>query len=400
MVRLAMAPPILHLNRHVPHRTLHGHLWVYATEVARLEGVAMPGDLVEVRDPGGNSIGWGFYSPSSKIVVRLLTRRARAIDPAFFKERLQQAIGHRERILPGRPARRLVNSEGDLLPGLTVDQYGDVLVVQTTTTGMDRLLPMWTELLLETCRPRTIIERNDVPVRSFEGLPARTGVLHGPPVQALRLRIGSLDFPCDPNDAHKTGVYLDQQSSWEVVAGMVRPGMRVLDAFCHLGGFGLHALAAGATEAVLLDSSAASLGGARQAAEWAGSAARIRCVEDNAFGYLKGADGANERFDLIVLDPPTFTRTRAAVPQALRGYKEIHLRALKMLAPGGILATFSCSHHITSEAFLDMVADAAGDAHRTLRRERMLGASPDHPVLVAVPESEYLKGAVFSVLDG
>ncbi len=400
MVRLAMATPVLHLNRHVPHRTLHGHVWVYATEVARLEGAAEPGDLVEVRDPGGHALGRGFYSPSSKIVVRLLSRRAGALDQDFFRTRLQQALAHRERVLPGRPARRLVNSEGDLLPGLIVDQYGEVLVVQTTTVGMDRLLPMWRDLLCELLHPRTILERNDLTVRAFEGLPERTGVLHGEPVSALRLRLGALDFPCDPHDAHKTGVYLDQQCNWEAVAALVRPGMRVLDAFCHLGGFGLHALAAGAGEAVLLDSSAAGLAGARQAAEWAGSAARVRLVEDNAFGYLKGADGAGERFDLVVLDPPSFTRTRDTVPQAMRGYKEIHLRALKMLAPGGVLATFSCSHHIAVQGFLAMVADAAGDAKRTLRREGLLSASPDHPVLVGVPESEYLKGAVFTVLEG
>jgi 23S rRNA (cytosine1962-C5)-methyltransferase len=395
-----MPLPAVILNRHVPHRILHGHLWVYATEVTRMEGTPAPGDLVEVRDGAGTALGWGFYNAASKIVVRLLTRTACAIDPDFFKARLQQAIRYRERVLPGRPARRLVNSEGDLLPGLIVDQYGDVLVVQATTAGMDRLLPMWVDLLLEACHPRAILERNDVPVRAFEGLPLRVGVLHGVQPALQRLTIGALAFPCDPTDAHKTGVYLDQQCNWEAVAAYAAPGARVLDAFCHLGGFGLHALRAGAGHAVLLDSSAQALAGARQAAEWAGQQERITCVEDNAFGYLKSSDGAGERFDLIILDPPTFTRTRAAVAQAMRGYKEIHLRALKMLRPGGVLATFSCSHHITSQGFLEMITDAAGDARRALRRERLLGASPDHPVLAAIPETEYLKGAVFTVLDG
>jgi 23S rRNA (cytosine1962-C5)-methyltransferase len=373
---------------------------VYATEVMRLEGTANPGDLVEVRDGGGTAQGWGFYNANSKIVVRLLTRTPCAIDPEFFRARLTQAIAYRDRVLPGRPARRLVNSEGDLLPGLIVDQYGDVLVVQTTTVGMDRLLQMWIELLVEACHPKTIIERNDIPIRSFEGLPSRVGVIHGDPVAAVRLKIGSVAFPWDPADAHKTGIYLDQQRNWEQVAAFVTPGARVLDAFCHLGGFGLHALGAGAGHAVLLDSSAQALVGAKQAAEWAGYSERITTVEDNAFGYLKSSDSAGERFDLIILDPPTFTRTRATVDQAMRGYKEIHLRALKMLRPGGVLATFSCSHHITSQGFLEMITDAAADARRTVRREALLGASPDHPVLVAVPETEYLKGAIVTVLAG
>lgn len=388
------------LNRHNTHRVLRGHCWVYVTEVERVDGTAIAGDIVAVRDLGGRALAWGFYNPASKIRVRVLTRHEQAIDTAFLRARLVTAIAHREAVSPGRPARRLVSSEADLLPGLIVDQYGDTLVVQATSAGIDRRLSEITALLVDLVKPAVVIERNDVGVRRLEGLPLRTGLLHGTTPGAIRVRVGRADFPCDPLDAHKTGLYLDQQTSWEQVAAFVRPGNRVLDAFCHLGGFGVHALLAGASSVIALDSADASIAGARQAATWAGVDAHFdaRCVD--AFAELKALDTANERFQVAVLDPPSFTRTRDAVPGALRGYKELHLRALRMLAPGGVLATFTCSHHISADAFLATIIDAAVDAKRTIRREAVLGASPDHPVLPAVPETEYLKGFVLRVLDG
>lgn len=402
---MTAAPPVpafasVILNRHNTHRLLRGHSWVYVTEVERVEGTPVAGDVVVVRDLGGRALAWGFYNPASKIRVRVLTRHEQAIDTAFWRARLVAAIAHRETVLPGRPARRLVSSEADLLPGLIVDQYGDTLVVQATTAGIDRRLPEITALLIDLVKPAAVIERNDVGVRRLEGLPLKTGVLHGTAPGAIRVRVGRADFPCDPLDAHKTGLYLDQQTSWEQVAALVRPGDRMLDAFCHLGGFGVHALLAGASSALALDSAEASIAGARQAATWAGVGERfdVRCGD--AFAELKALDAANERFQVAVLDPPSFTRTRDAVPGALRGYKELHLRALRMLAPGGVLATFTCSHHISADAFLATVIDAAVDAKRTVRREAVLGASPDHPVLPAVPETEYLKGFVLRVLDG
>ena len=388
------------LNRKVTHRLLHGHLWIYGTEIERVEGRPESGDVVAVRDGTGRALAWGFFNPTSKIAVRVLTRRERAIDQAFFRERLQAAIAHRERVMPGRPARRLVSSEGDLLPGLIVDQYGDTLVIQCTTAGIDRRRGELVALLQELVQPRVVIERNDLAVRAHEGLEQRRGVLVGEHHGPLRVRVGQADFPCDPLDPHKTGLYLDQQLSWEAVAAFVRPGMRVLDAFCHLGGFGLHALQAGAAHAIGIDTAADSIGGVAQAAEWAGVASRFETRCDNAFDQLKDLDTAGARFDLIVLDPPSFTRSKATVDGAMRGYKEIHLRALRMLEPGGILATYTCSHHVSAPMFQDMINDAAQDAHRSLRREAVHGASPDHPVVAAVPESEYLKGFVLSVLDG
>jgi 23S rRNA (cytosine1962-C5)-methyltransferase len=222
------------------------------------------------------------------------------------------------------------------------------------------------------------------------------GTLDGP----IAIRIGDASFTVDPMDPHKTGFYLDQQANYRLIARQVRPGARVLDAFCHLGGFAIHACLAGAASAIAIDSAEASIAGARAAASANGVGERIdfRCA--NAFDVLKAADEARERFDLIILDPPTFTRTRDAVPGALRGYKEIHLRALYLLKEGGRLATFTCSHHVGRDLFLGTVLDAAADARVTIRLEQTLAASPDHPVLPAVPESEYLKGFVFSKLTG
>jgi 23S rRNA (cytosine1962-C5)-methyltransferase len=392
--------PAVTLNRRIAHRLLQGHVWVYASEIERVHGNPAAGDVVVVQDHGGRPLAWGFFNPTSKIAVRVLTRRERPIDRDFLSERIRNAVAHRDTILPGRPARRLVNSEGDLLPGLIVDQYADVLVVQCTTAGIDRRLSVIVEILCELIHPRAILERNDIPVRAHEGLEQRTGVLFGKHDGPIRVRVGDVEFPCDPLNPHKTGLYLDQQLTWQAVAQFVRPGARFLDVFCHLGGFALHALRAGAGHALAIDSAQDSITGAKQGAVWAGVSDRLTTRCDNAFDVLKELDAAGQRFDVIVLDPPSFSRSKATVEGALRGYKEIHLRALRMLEPGGVLATFSCSHHINAQTYMEMIVDAANDAHRLLRREAIYGASPDHPVLPAVPESEYLKGFALRVLAG
>nr|MBA3686792.1 class I SAM-dependent rRNA methyltransferase [Planctomycetota bacterium] len=304
---------------------------------------------------------------------------------------------YRNAVLPGADACRLINSEGDLLPGLIVDRYGDRLVVQVTTLGMERQLDAVLAALRELLAPTTIVERADAPVRAHEGLPLRTGFLHGADA-AVTCRVGRARFALDLLDPHKTGFYLDQQANYALVAAHVRPGDRVLDTFCHLGGFAIHAALAGATSVLAVDSAAASIERAQAAAQLSGAGGiEFRCA--NAFDVLKAEQSSGARYDLIILDPPTFTRARDAVPGALRGYKELHLRALQMLPAGGRLATFSCSHHIGAELFLQSVLDAATDAKLTIRREAILAASPDHPVLPQIPETEYLKGFVFTVLE-
>lgn len=383
----------------VPHRVLKGHLWIYQTEIAAREGQPADGDTVDVFDPRRRFAARGYYNSRSQIAVRVLARRPVDLNEAFWRERLNRAIAYRDERLPDRPTRRLVASEADLLPGLIVDQYGDQLVLQTTTLGMDQRKDMWVNLLDERLRPKAILENNEASTRRLEGLEPRKGVLRGQSDGITRTRIGRTEFICNLLDAHKTGFYLDQQVNYEQVAKYVKPSMRVLDAFCHLAGFARHALLAGAGEAVAVDSSEPSIGYARQSAVQAGIAGQLDLRCENAFDFLRAAQIRREPFDLIVLDPPSFTRSRQAVPEALRGYKEIHVRALKLLKPGGILFTFCCSHHISRDAFQQVILEAAADTGVLVRREASLDASPDHPVLPAVPETEYLKGFVFSVVE-
>lgn len=395
-----MQPPAkVILKPGVPHRALKGHLWIYQTEIAVHTGQPVDGAIVDVLDQRQRFVARGYYNSQSQITVRILARRPVDLDESFWRARLNQAIAYRDERLPDRPTRRLVASEADLLPGLIVDQYGDQLVLQTTTLGMDQRKDMWVKLLDERLHPRAILENNEASTRRREGLEPQKGILRGQSDGIARTRIGRIEFVCNLFDAHKTGFYLDQQINQEQTARYVKPGMRVLDAFCHLAGFARHALLAGAGKAVAVDSSEASIDYARLAAAQAGISGDLELRCENAFDFLRAAQARKESFDLIVLDPPSFTRSRQAVPEALRGYKEIHVRALKLLQPGGRLITFCCSHHIARDAFQQIIMEAAADTGTLLRREAALDASPDHPVLPAVPETEYLKGFVFSVME-
>ncbi|HYE05666.1 MAG TPA: class I SAM-dependent rRNA methyltransferase [Planctomycetota bacterium] len=393
-----MTLPIAHLAARDGIRALAGHPWIWRNEIARIEGRATPGDLVEVRDARGATVGVAYHNARSVIAARLLSRSLRPIDAAFWRERLATALAYRHAVMPGAESLRLVNSEADLLPGLIVDRYGGELVVQLTTAGMDRQRAAIVAALREAFPDAGIRERSDLPVRELEGLPMVAGTLAGEGTGAVTVRIGDARFAIDLADPHKTGSYLDQAANYRRVARHVRPGMRVADVCSHIGGFGIHAALAGAGEVVAVDQAEASIAGVGQAAALNGVAARVRPVRADAFAWLKAEQASGARYDLIILDPPSFTRSREAVPGALRGYKEMHLRALKMLAPGGVLATFCCSHHVSAEAFMGSVVAAAADARVTVRLEERLGAGPDHPVLPTVPETEYLKGFVLGVI--
>jgi 23S rRNA (cytosine1962-C5)-methyltransferase len=393
------ALPRLGLDKRRTHRVLHGHCWVFRGEIAENQDLPPDGAAVEVADARGRILGCGLYSAASAIAVRLYTRRAGVdFSEAFMRQRLAQAVAWRDAVMPGRPARRLVSSEADQVPGLIVDAYGDRLVVQTTTAGMDLRLAQWTRILVDTVKPAQIVERNDLAVRRLEGLPERCGILHGGMDTTVRVRVGMADTEIALMDPHKTGSYLDQQLNHEAVARLVRPGERVLDAFCHLAGFGVHALLAGAGAVVAVDSADASIAGAGRAAAIAGVGARMATVCTDAFAWLRAQEGLRETYDVVVLDPPSFTRGRDSVPGALRGYRELHLRGLRLLQPGGRLATFSCSHHVPAADFLATLVEAAADAPRAIRLITALDASPDHPVLPLVPETAYLKGFVVEVL--
>ena len=387
-------------------RVLAGHPWIYHGSVLRLTQPANDGDLVQVKDHRQRLLGVGFYNSKSKINVRVIAPDRVEVNQEFFEERIRAALAVRERYMPGASSFRVVNSESDMLSGLIVDKYEDVLVLQTSALGMDRRKADIVAALQAIFSPRAIVERNEVASRKFEGLPDASGALVGEVPQSLQVKLNGLAFETDLIAGHKTGLYLDQQQNYRLVSEFVPklPGAQVLDCFSFLGGFGLHSARAGASHVHLLDQSADAIEAGKRNAKANGVEEHCSFENVNVFDWLKAQTIAkpNEkvlpRFDLIILDPPSFTRNRAAVGDALRGYKEIHLRALKLLKPGGVLATFCCSHHVSAELFQDVILAAAYDAHRLLRRVAVYGQSPDHPVIPAIPETEYLKGFAFEVI--
>ena len=387
-------------------RVLAGHPWIYHGSVLRLTQPANDGDIVQVKDHRQRLLGVGFYNSKSKINVRILAPDRIEVDQKFFEERIRAALAVRQRYMPGASSFRVVNSESDSLSGLIVDKYEDVLVLQTSALGMDRRKSDIVAALQTIFSPRAIVERNEVASRKFEGLPDTSGVLFGEVSGSIQVKLNGLTFETDLIAGHKTGLYLDQQTNYRLVAEFVPklPGAQVLDCFSFLGGFGLHAARAGASHVHLLDQSADAIEAGKRNAKANGVEELCSFENANVFDWLKAQTTAkpNEkvlpRFDLIVLDPPSFTRNRAAVGDALRGYKEIHLRALRLLKPGGVLATFCCSHHVTSELFQDVILAAAYDARKLLRRVATYGQSPDHPVIPAIPETEYLKGFAFEIV--
>ncbi|MDO8477487.1 MAG: class I SAM-dependent rRNA methyltransferase [Candidatus Rokubacteria bacterium] len=381
------------LKRGAEHRVNAGHPWIYRTQVADLKGFSQAGEAVEVVDAGGRYLGQGFYNPRPSLCCRLLTRRDEAIDAAFFRRRLEAAWEYRRTAGLVSDAYRLCWSEADGLPGLVVDRYGPVSVVQCLTLGMFKaegwiLAALWRQF------PDGSIHRLDEPTAAhLEGFDAR----QDPAGQELVVTEGDCRFGVTPGAGHKTGLYLDQAENRALVARHA-DGRRVLDAFCFSGGFACHALRSGATQALLLDSSAAALALARRNLELNGATARAELREGNAFDLLRGLEAAGERFGVVVLDPPPFTRRKDAIEAAARGYKEINIRGLRLLEPGGVLATFSCSHHITPGLFEEICREAAGDAGVNVRVLRTLSQSRDHPVLLTVPESRYLKGLLLEAV--
>jgi 23S rRNA (cytosine1962-C5)-methyltransferase len=384
-------------------RLVAGHPWLFQGSILRLTQPAADGDLVQVKDHRHRLLGIGFYNSKSKIAVRLLSPERVEINQAFFEDRFRAALAMRQRHLSGATSFRVINAEADFLSGLIVDKYEDVLSVQTSSLGMDQRLPMIVAALQRVLSPRAIVERNDVSSRKMEGLPEKTGVLFGEPPKEHHALINGLKFGVNLLGGQKTGLYLDQQRNYELVSQFAR-GAEVLDCFSFLGGFALHAARAGAARVQGLDQSAEAVAAAGHNAALNGLADRCSFEAVNVFDWLKAqttvspGEKLQPRYDLIILDPPSFTRTRAALPDALRGYKEIHVRALKLLKPGGVLATFTCSHHVEARTFLDVILAAAFDTRKILRRVAVYSQSPDHPVIPMIPETEYLKGFAFELV--
>lgn len=376
-------------------RLFHGHDWVYATEVKTRSGDPQPGDVVSLKDIRGRPLGSAMFNPRSQIIARRFSHRRQDLDREFFTRRIRRAIDHRESLGIDTRLCRLVWSESDGLPGLIVDRYGDHLVIQMLTFALDRRQDLVVQSLIELLNPASIIERNDAPVRKAEGLELRKGAVHGAIPPPFMIRHGPLAFHADLLEGQKTGLYLDQLDNYLQVAVMSK-GRRALDCFTNQGGFAQACAAVGAASVAAVDASEPAIALAKKNAEAAGLAIRFEVA--NCFDFLKQSEARGDTYDLIVLDPPSFTKTKQAVGDALRGYKEIHLRALKMLSPGGILATFSCSHHIGAGDFHQMVVDASVDAKRTLRRVAAFGQRPDHPIIASLPETEYLRGFAFEVI--
>ncbi len=375
-------------------RIFHGHDWVYASEIKKSFGNPQPGEVISLKDFKDKPLGSAIYNPRSQIVARRFSRRKQDLDRAFFLRRLQLAFTLRERLPVDPTLCRLAWSESDGLPGLIVDRYRSHLVVQTLTLAMDQRIDLITEVLQELLSPDSIVVRNDSPMRKAEGLEPANLVAHGENPDPVTLETGGLHLEATLLAGQKTGLYLDQLDAYARIASLA-PGKRVLDCFSNQGGFGLACARAGAASVTCVDISAEAIAAVRRNAEL--NDLKTETVEANAFDYLKNCD---EQFDLIILDPPSFTRSKKALGDAMRGYKEIHLRALKLLDHDGYLATFSCSHHVSRELFLNNVRDAAVDTRRTLRLVESFTQRADHPILPTIPETEYLKGFCFQLLPG
>ena len=368
-------------------RLKDGHVWVYRSDLVSADGVS-PGALVSVVDQRGQAFGTALYSSSSQIAIRLISHEPVADLSALLRQRLADAIAYRERIIRDTNAYRLVFSEADFLPGLIVDRYNDILSLQILTQAMDAetAREVITSELTDRLHPASMIERADPRVRQLEDLPPRpSGLIQGDKTSTI-FTMNGVQFHFDALAGQKTGAFLDQRENYAASAQYAHG--EALDVFCYQGGFALH-LAPRCSRVTGVDSSRPALEVADQNATVNGQ--NIEWIEANAFDLLKDYSSSGSRYDTIVLDPPAFAKTKRDLDAALRGYKELNLRALKMLRPGGVLVTCSCSYHVSQADFIGVLADAARDAHRTLRLAEVRGQAKDHPILLNVPETAYLK---------
>ncbi len=380
--------PSLKLKPNAKPRVLAGHPWVFANEVEALLPAERDGEVVECRDRVDRFLGSGVYNSRSQIVWRRFSRERTVLDEAFLTGAVGRAVARRA----AGDMRRLVWSESDDLPGLVVDQYGDTLVVQIQSAAMEKRSVLVGDVLAGVTKPAEIIFRNDAPIRRLEGLPLEVHTRSGRPWEPRWMAIDGFDYWLDLQGGQKTGFYLDQRPQHAAVAKYCR-GARVLDAFCNQGAFALHAARAGATEVLGLDSAEDAIAAARRNAGRNGVTAEFAVA--NVFDWFNDAGrNAEPRWDVIVLDPPPFAKSKSALEGALRGYKEINLRALQRLAPGGVLATYTCSHHMQDAELRDVIAAAATDAKRKVRVLEWCHQPADHPVLATMRESEYLRGYI------
>jgi 23S rRNA (cytosine1962-C5)-methyltransferase len=382
------------VTRKAADRVASGHPWIFASDIAERDG-AQPGSPVRVLDHRGRPLGTAHYSSTSQIALRLLSRQVEEIGREFFLRRIQAAEIHRRTVVHDSDSYRVVHGEADLLPALVVDRYADYLVVQTLDQGMDAAKPDILSCLQEIFAPKGVVARNDVAVRAKEQLPLETAILAGEVLESVPVRMNGLTLSADLLHGQKTGIYLDQRQNYRAAARYARGG-KALDCFTSTGGFALH-LGAKCESVEAVDSSGPALATARANAA-ANGIENVEWREADVFDLLASYASARRHFSMVVLDPPAFAKSRHKIEAAAAGYKEINLRALRLLAPGGILVTCSCSHHLSEAMLLEVIAEASLDSGRSLRVLERRTQSQDHPILLTVPETHYLKCLILEVV--
>lgn len=376
---------------HRTSRLLNGHPWIFSNEIAGSPKTFEPGALVEVLDTKDTFLGIGYINPNSLIAVRLLTRQNEIIDQAFFSRRIGDALARRKQFVAGRNAYRVVFSESDFLPGLIVDRFGDTLSVQILTLGMECLRETILAALDDVLKPATIVLRNDSKARTLEGLPLEKGIVKGSLDSLPRITEGTVSFEIDPLAGQKTGFFLDQYENRMALAALAQSGT-ALDLFCYAGAWGMQLVQRG-MQVTFVDDSEPAVRQVQRNAELNNSTDRCSTVRDDVFLFLKRKIAAGAAYDMIVCDPPAFVKSKAKIKEALRGYRDVNTMCMKLVRQGGLLVTSSCSHHIDRESFLDMLRASARDAGRSPRMLEYRSQGKDHPVLLAAPETEYLKCA-------
>ena len=376
-------------------RAYSRHPWIFRSDIAKVEGDCLPGDIVSVFSGKDRFLARAFYNPNSQIALRVMSWQDENIDRNLIFQRVHDAVDYRRTFADLRSC-RLIFAESDRLPAMIADAFGDVIVIQCLALGMEQFKQDVVDALVEELHPKGIWERNDVPVRRLEGLQMTTGLLYGEVPDRVEMTENGIRFIVDVKEGQKTGYFLDQKENRAAIAPFVK-GKTVLDCFTHTGSFALHAAHYGASDVTGVDISEYACNYATENARLNGYEDRVRFIAANAFDLLAEQSRNCRKYDVIILDPPAFTKTRSQVESALRGYKEINLRAMKMIVPGGYLVTCSCSQHVTPELFKKMVLDAARDARVQLRQVEFRSQGRDHPILPAAPETEYLKCGIYQV---
>lgn len=385
------------LNKQRKNRLEQGHPWVYQSEVLKIKGSYEPGDIVEVYNHQDHLIGKGYINPKSQMIVRILTHFDEEINQQFFTDKIKKAWHHRERFIPGVRSCRAVYSEADFLPGLVVDKYEDVLVVQIASLGMEVRKDWILKGLLEVFNPKAIYLRNDIFVRELEGLEQGKGFWYGESTTEIEIEENGVKYIVDIENGQKTGFFFDQRENRAAIKPLITPEATVLDCFTHTGSFMLNAYLYGAKHLTAVDISEHAIETAKRNAKLNNFDDHIDFVVANAFDYLREAVTAGKQWDLVIVDPPAFAKSRHAVDKAYRGYKDINLHGLKLVKNGGYFVTSSCSYHVDPAMFEEMVMDAALDANKILREIYWSGAGSDHPKLVGADEGDYLKFAIYEV---